>query len=226
MNTKEKKIRIAIDGPSGAGKSTIAKAVAARLDIDYIDTGAMYRAVGYKMISEGISVADSDRERLKNMLERTEIDFCGGNIILDGEIINDRIRIPEVSKMASDCSALPEVRNKLTTLQKQIAASKSVIMDGRDIGTNVIKDAEFKFFMTASAEERAGRRHKELIEKGQDISYAQVLVDIKTRDKNDSTRALNPLRQADDAELLDTTGMSIEDVIRFILSEVEKSGTN
>ena len=226
MNTKEKKIRIAIDGPSGAGKSTIAKAVAARLDIDYIDTGAMYRAVGYKMISEGISVADSDRERLKNMLERTEIDFCGGNIILDGEIINDRIRIPEVSKMASDCSALPEVRSKLTTLQKQIAASKSVIMDGRDIGTNVIKDAEFKFFMTASAEERAGRRHKELIEKGQDISYAQVLVDIKTRDKNDSTRALNPLRQADDAELLDTTGMSIEDVIRFILSEVEKSGTN
>lgn len=158
MNTKEKKIRIAIDGPSGAGKSTIAKAVAARLDIDYIDTGAMYRAVGYKMISEGISVADSDRERLKNMLERTEIDFCGGNIILDGEIINDRIRIPEVSKMASDCSALPEVRNKLTTLQKQIAASKSVIMDGRDIGTNVIKDAEFKFFMTASAEERAGRK--------------------------------------------------------------------
>ena len=128
--------------------------------------------------------------------------------------------------MASDCSALPEVRSKLTTLQKQIAASKSVIMDGRDIGTNVIKDAEFKFFMTASAEERAGRRHKELIEKGQDISYAQVLVDIKTRDKNDSTRALNPLRQADDAELLDTTGMSIEDVIRFILSEVEKSGTN
>ena len=226
MNTKEKKIRIAIDGPSGAGKSTIAKAVAARLDIDYIDTGAMYRAVGYKMISEGISVADSDRERLKNMLERTEIDFCGGNIILDGEIINDRIRTPEVSKMASDCSALPEVRSKLTTLQKQIAASKSVIMDGRDIGTNVIKDAEFKFFMTASAEERAGRRHKELIEKGQDISYAQVLVDIKTRDKNDSTRALNPLRQADDAELLDTTGMSIEDVIRFILSEVEKSGTN
>ena len=205
MNTKEKKIRIAIDGPSGAGKSTIAKAVAAKLDIDYIDTGAMYRAVGYKMISEGISVADSDRERLKNMLERTEIDFCGGNIILDGEIINDRIR---------------------TTLQKQIAASKSVIMDGRDIGTNVIKDAEFKFFMTASAEERAGRRHKELIEKGQDISYAQVLADIKTRDKNDSTRALNPLRQADDAELLDTTGMSIEDVIRFILSEVEKSGTN
>ena len=128
--------------------------------------------------------------------------------------------------MASDCSALPEVRSKLTTLQKQIAASKSVIMDGRDIGTNVIKDAEFKFFMTASAEERAGRRHKELIEKGQDISYAQVLADIKTRDKNDSTRALNPLRQADDAELLDTTGMSIEDVIRFILSEVEKSGTN
>ena len=128
--------------------------------------------------------------------------------------------------MASDCSALLEVRSKLTTLQKQIAASKSVIMDGRDIGTNVIKDAEFKFFMTASAEERAGRRHKELIEKGQDISYAQVLADIKTRDKNDSTRALNPLRQADDAELLDTTGMSIEDVIRFILSEVEKSGTN
>lgn len=218
---KDRIIRIAIDGPSGAGKSTIAKAVAKALGIDYIDTGAMYRAVGYKMIGEGISVSDEDRAKLNDMLARTDIDFSGGNIILDGNIINDRIRTPEVSKMASDCSALPEVREKLVELQRNMAKSKSVIMDGRDIGTNVITDAEYKFFMTASAAERARRRHKELAEKGDSISYKQVLADIQKRDENDSTRKLNPLRQADDAILLDTTGMGIEDVINHILAEVE-----
>ncbi|MCI8631200.1 MAG: (d)CMP kinase [Firmicutes bacterium] len=222
MNAEEKIIRIAVDGPSGAGKSTIAKAVAARLGIDYIDTGAMYRAVGYKMINEGISVSDKDEVRLRDMLARTDIDFSGGSIILDGKIINDCIRTPEVSKMASDCSALPMVREKLVELQKNMAKSKSVIMDGRDIGTNVIKDAEYKFFMTASAEERAARRYKELAEKGDQSSYEQVLCDIKKRDENDSTRKLNPLRQADDAVLLDTTGMSIDEVVNHILAEVKE----
>ncbi len=220
MDTDRKRIRIAIDGPSGAGKSTIAKAVAEKLAIDYIDTGAMYRAIGYKMLTEGIDV--SEEKKIKEMLTRTTIDFSGGNIILDGTVINDRIRTPEVSKMASSSSALPEVRSKLVALQRKIASGKSVIMDGRDIGTNVITDAECKFFMTASKEERAERRYKELAEKGVQTSYAQVLEDIKKRDENDSTRRLNPLAMADDAVLLDTTGMKVDDVVNAILEEVRR----
>jgi len=203
------KIRIAIDGPSGAGKSTIAKRIATLLGIDYIDTGAMYRAVGYKLLQNGISLEDT--EAVKRMLAQTEIDFTGGNIVLDGEIVNDRIRTPEVSKMASDCSALPEVREKLVALQKKMGQEKSVVMDGRDIGTNVLPDAEYKFFMTASAAERAKRRWLELKEKGVMADLAQVEADILQRDHNDSTRKLNPLKKAEDAIELDTTGLTVEE---------------
>ena len=160
----ENKIRIAIDGPSGAGKSTIAKRVAKQLGIDYIDTGAMYRAIGYKVIENQIELSDIDA--LKKLLTRTEIDFVSGDIILDGEIVNDKIRTPEISKMASDASALPEVRGKLVALQRKMGQTKSVVMDGRDIGTNVLPDAEYKFFMTASSSERAHRRWLELNETG------------------------------------------------------------
>ena len=151
------KIRIAIDGPSGAGKSTIAKAVAKALGIDYIDTGAMYRAVGYKMMQNGITI--NNTEALAEMLANTDIDFCDGNIILDGNIINDKIRTEEIGKMASAASALPDVRTKLVDLQRKMGENKSIIMDGRDICTNVLPNAEYKFFMTASAEERADRRY-------------------------------------------------------------------
>lgn len=216
MNTL---IRVAIDGPSGAGKSTIAKAVGKQLNLDYIDTGAMYRAVAYKMILNNVSLSEMDR--LEMLLAGTEIDFSNGNIILDGEIINDKIRTPEISKMASDCSALSQVRGKLVALQKKMGETKNVIMDGRDIGTNVLVDAEFKFFMTASPEERAKRRHIELNEKGEKVSFEQVLNDIKERDYNDSTRALNPLKKAEDALELDTTGMSIEEVINIVLKEIK-----
>lgn len=220
----EKIIRVAIDGPSGAGKSTIAKSLAKKLGIDYIDTGAMYRAVGYKILSCGIDPDDS--QALKRMLDETEIDFSGGNIILDGVIINDKIRTPEISKKASECSALAEVREKLVQLQRKMGQTKSVIMDGRDIGNNVLTDAEYKFFMTASAEERARRRFEELKEKGQNVIYDQVLEDIIQRDHNDMTRKLNPLRKAEDAQELDTTGMSIEEVIDYILKEIEKNGNS
>ena len=213
-------IRVAIDGPSGAGKSTIAKAVAKKLGIDYIDTGAMYRAVGYKTLVCGVD--PQDRQALKNMLEKTSIDFSKGNIILDGEIINDQIRTPQIAKKASECSALADVRQKLVQLPRQMGQEKSVIMDGRDIGSNVLTDAEYKFFMTASAEERAKRRYDELTEKGQDITYDQVLEDIQKRDHSDMTRELNPLRKADDALEVDTTGMSIEDVTNYILKEIER----
>ena len=214
----ENKTRIAIDGPSGAGKSTIAKRVAKLMEIDYIDTGAMYRAIGYKILQNNIRL--DDQEALARLLAQTEIDFSSGNIILDGEIVNDRIRTPEVSKMASDCSALPEVREKLVALQKKMGQVKSVVMDGRDIGTNVLTDAEFKFFMTASSAERAHRRWLEL-EKGENVDLAQVEADIIQRDHNDSTRKLNPLKKADDAIELDTTGMTIEEVTEKILEVVK-----
>ncbi|MCB6992057.1 (d)CMP kinase [bacterium 210820-DFI.6.37] len=218
----ENRIRVAIDGPSGAGKSTIAKAVAKKLGIDYIDTGAMYRAVGYKVLKQGVDPGDA--QALKTLLDETEIDFSKGNIILDGNVINDKIRTPEISKKASECSALAQVREKLVQLQRGMGQSKSVIMDGRDIGSNVLTDAEYKFFMTASPEERARRRFDELKEKGQQVTYEQVLEDILQRDHNDMTRELNPLRKAEDARELDTTGMSIEEVTDYILKEIEKNG--
>nr|WP_315021966.1 (d)CMP kinase [uncultured Aminipila sp.] len=212
------KFRIAIDGPSGAGKSTIAKEVAKFLSIDYIDTGAMYRAIGYKLGQNGIDF--EDKNVLNQILADTEIDFERGNTILDGIVVNDKIRTPEASKMASVCSALPEVREKLVVLQRKMGQTKSVVMDGRDIGTNVLTDAEYKFFMTASAEERAERRFKELFKKGENVTYDQVLQDIIQRDHNDTTRKLNPLRKAEDAIELDTTGMSITEVTDKIINIV------
>lgn len=213
-------IRVAVDGPSGAGKSTVAKAIAKKMNYDYIDTGAMYRAIGYKMMREGIET--DNLSALEDMLKRTEIDFVGGDIILDGIVVNDEIRTPEMSMQASACSAIPMVRGKLVEIQRQMGHRKSVIMDGRDIGTNVLTDAQYKFFLTASAEERAERRYKELLEKGQDVSFENILADIKERDYNDSTRDLNPLKKAEDAVEVDSTDMTIEEVIDFICKELIK----
>lgn len=211
--------RIAIDGPSGAGKSTIAKAVAKKLNIDYIDTGAMYRAVGYKMDKVGVPMEEGPA--LKEMLDATDIDFVAGDIILDGQIVNDVIRTPEVSMLASACSALPMVREKLVEIQRGMGTRKSVIMDGRDIGTNVLKDAEYKIFLTASAEERAKRRFLELQEKGTPQAYEDVLEDIKQRDHNDMTRELNPLAKADDAVELNTDGLGIDEVVQAVLDMIK-----
>ncbi len=213
-------IKIAIDGPGGAGKSTIAKIVAKELEIDYIDTGAMYRAIGYKVKKTGVDI--EDMIALQAMLDETDIDFNQGNIILDGTIVNKEIRTPDMSLMASKVAALGIVREKLVALQRAMGKTKSIIMDGRDIGSNVLTDAEFKFFMTASAEERADRRYKELIEKGEEVTFDDVLNDIKQRDYNDTHRKLNPLKAADDAIMLDTTGMSIEEVVNNILRKVKK----
>lgn len=218
MEMSCKKIRIAIDGPSGAGKSTIARKLAAELGIDYIDTGAMYRAVAYKMIREDVAL--DDESRLADMLSATDIDLSGGAVILDGAVANDEIRTPQVTKMASACSALPAVREKLVSLQRRMGQEKSIVMDGRDIGTNVLADAEYKFFLTASTGERAGRRYKELVEKGQDVTLEQVERDIVQRDYNDTTRALNPLRKAEDALEIDTTSMTIPQVVQAILDVI------
>ena len=210
--------RVAIDGPSGAGKSTIAKAVASALNIDYIDTGAMYRAVGYKMKKEGVDPVDLPA--VQAMLDATQIDFRSGDIYLDEEVVNDQIRTPEMSMMASVCSQIPSVREKLVEIQRGMGMRKSVIMDGRDIGTNVLKDAEYKIYLTASAEERARRRFLELQAKGENQSFEEVLQDIRDRDHNDMTRELNPLRKAEDAIELDTTGLNIDQVVEEVLKIV------
>ncbi len=212
--------RIAIDGPSGAGKSTIARRLASRLGIDYIDTGAMYRAVGYKMLKNGIAL--DDRDGVRQLLDHTEIDFSDGKILLDGQDVSSLIRTPEISAQASACSALGDVRVKLVELQRNMGSKKSVVMDGRDIGTNVFPDAEYKFFITADAEERAKRRYLELKESGQKVELAQILTDIRKRDHDDSTRAINPLRKAEDAIEVDTTHMSIEEVTEFICREMNR----
>ena len=210
--------QVAIDGPSGAGKSTIAKAVAKELGIDYIDTGAMYRAIGYKAKTRDIDPADEDA--IREMLAGTQIDLQQGEVFLDGENVSAQIRTPEMSMMASVCSQIPAVREKLVQLQREMGTRKSVIMDGRDIGTNVLKDARFKIYLTASAEERARRRFLELQEKGETQSFEDVLEDIKQRDHNDMTRELNPLRKADDAVEVDTTGLDIEQVVQKVLEIV------
>ncbi len=207
-------IRIAIDGPSGAGKSTIAKAVAKKLGMEYVDTGAMYRAVGYKM--KNLGVDPEDTETVVRVLAETEIDLENGIIRLDGEDVSGVIRTPEVSAAASVYSALPPVREKLVEIQRAIGHKKSVVMDGRDIGTNVFRDAQFKFFLTASAEERARRRWKELSDKGEEREFSEILADIEQRDYNDTHRKLNPLQQAEDAILVDSTEMSIDEVVDTI----------
>ena len=212
-------LRIAIDGPSGAGKSTVAKAVAEKLGIDYIDTGAMYRAVGFKMLREGVGAEDTGR--VERMLNDTEIDFRSGRIFLDGEDISAGIRTQEISEAASECAQIGIVREKLVQIQRDIGHRKSVVMDGRDIGTNVFPDAQFKFFLTATPEERANRRVKELLEKGEDVSYEATLEDIKKRDYNDTHRKLNPLAKADDAIEVDTTDMTIDEVVQTILDQIK-----
>lgn len=207
-------INIAIDGPAGAGKSTIAKAVAAKLGIIYLDTGAMYRAVAYAALKKGIDVKDP--EGVAQLLENLEMDirYENGvqNVYVNGENATPYLRTPEMSKAASDISALPVVRYKMVELQREFAAKYDVVLDGRDIGTFVLPDANCKFYMTASPEERAKRRFEELTAKGETCDYNAVLQDIVNRDYNDSHREVAPLKQADDAYYLDTTELSIAEV--------------
>ena len=198
---------IAIDGPSAAGKSTLAKKLAKELGIGYIDTGAMYRAMALKAIRCGTDT--SDEAELASLLGSTDIDLEGGQVLLDGEDISGLIRTEEVSMGASRISAIPAVREKLVALQREMGLRKSVVMDGRDIGSNVFPDADFKFFITASPEVRAERRRKELAGKGEQTSFETVLEDIKKRDWDDSNRALNPLVRCEDAILVATDHLSI-----------------
>lgn len=213
-------IRIAIDGPGGAGKSTIAKLVGNKLGLEYIDTGAMYRAIGLKLNRERIS--PNDIEAIRESLDNTSIDFVDGKIILDDEDVSDIIRTQEISKLASMYSQIPDVRTKLVDIQRRIAGGKGVIMDGRDIGTNVLTDAELKIFLTAAPMIRARRRYDELVSMGVQAVFNDIYDDIKDRDYQDSHRKLNPLVKAEDAVLLDTSEMSIEEVVDAISAEADR----
>ena len=216
----QKIFQIAIDGPSGAGKSTIAKRVAEELAIDYIDTGAMYRAVGLKMLRLGIPMEEN--ETLFEMLRNTDVDFSEGRVYLDGEDVSDVIRTQEVSKAASDCSAFATVRRKLVELQQAMGKRKSVIMDGRDIGTAILPDAELKIYLTASVEERARRRYLEMTQKGEACSLEEIQKDIADRDWRDMHRETAPLRQAEDAVYLDTSDMTLDEVVAQITRLAEE----
>ncbi len=220
-------MKIAIDGPSGAGKSTLSKAVAARLGIVYVDTGALYRTVGYAVRQLGIDPHDTAAvigalDGMRISLRYEDGVQC---VYLNGENLGDRIREPEISMYASKVSAIPEVRNFLLGTQRKIAAENDVIMDGRDIGTVILPDAEVKIFMFASPEARAKRRCAELAEKGMPTSYESVLADINERDHNDATRAVAPAVAAEDAVLFDNSDCTFEESVAHLLAIIaEKTG--
>ena len=215
---------IAIDGPSGSGKSSVAKAVSARLGFLYVDTGAIYRTVGVFAKRNGID--PHDEETLGTNLDKVDIKikWIEGtqHVFLSGEDVSEEIRLPEMSMYASAVSALGKVRAFLLQMQRDFAKTNNVIMDGRDIGTVVLPDADVKIFMFATAEARAQRRYKELLEKGKDVTYEDVLSDMIERDKNDSSRALAPCKPAEDAIMLDNSRMNLEENIEKVLEIINE----
>ena len=216
-------INIAIDGPAGAGKSSVAKAVAQKLGFIYVDTGALYRSIGVNALRSNIETDNA--QAVTKMLPsiNVELKYVDGaqRVILNGDDVSEAIRMPEASMAASNVSAIPAVREFLLDLQRNMAATNNVIMDGRDIGTVILPNAQFKFFLTASAEVRADRRFKELTEKGLTVDYKALLDEIIQRDYNDSHRATAPLKQADDAILIDSSNMTIDEVITFITDRIK-----
>ena len=216
-------INIAIDGPAGAGKSSVAKAVAAKLGFIYVDTGALYRSIGVNALRHGIKTDDADAVIALLPETKVELRYIDGTqrVFLNGEDVSEAIRMPEASMAASNVSAIPAVRTFLLDLQRDMAKNNNVIMDGRDIGTVILPDAQYKFFLTASAEVRADRRFKELKEKGIDVDYNALLEEIIQRDYNDSHRETAPLRQADDAILIDSSNMTLEESINAIADRVK-----
>ncbi|APQ72260.1 cytidylate kinase [Clostridium botulinum] len=213
-------ISIAIDGPAGAGKSTIAKIIGNKLNIMYINTGSMYRAVTLMALKNNIEPYDI--ESLKALINSMNISFNGNNIIVNGKDLEEDIRMPIINNNVSKYAAVEEVRELLVSMQQNISKKYNVVMDGRDIGTVVLKDAPYKFFITASAEVRAKRRLKELKEKGININFRDVLKEIKERDYIDSNRKVNPLKQSKDAILIDTSNFTIEEVVDKICTIIKR----
>lgn len=216
---------IAIDGPSGAGKSTLAKMIAEELGFLYVDTGAIYRTVGVFTKQNGVDPRDAPA--VIGLLDSIQIELNYGedglqHMYLNGEDVTTAIRQHEISAYASAVSAIPRVREFLLEMQRSLARTNNVVMDGRDIGTVVLPDADVKLFLTAAPEERARRRYEELIARGQKADYETVFQDLLVRDKNDSTRASAPLRQAEDALLIDTTGNTLEQSFEILLNTVKE----
>ncbi len=219
----DRKITIALDGPSGSGKSTVAKRISQELDILYLDTGAMYRAVALEALKRGIDTFDEAgvSEFIDNI--DLEIKYMNGtqHTFLDGEDVSEKIREPQVSMAASNVSSLKCVRLKMVDMQRKIAANSSCVLDGRDIGSFVLPNADYKFFVTASVDVRADRRYKELALKGHKVDFDELKAEIEQRDYNDRNRDFAPLVQADDAILIDTSFMTISQVVGKILSYVK-----
>ncbi|MCM1437987.1 MAG: (d)CMP kinase [Roseburia sp.] len=217
-------INIAVDGPAGSGKSTVCKLVAAKLGILYLDTGAMYRAIAYKCLKDKLDYGDKDAvKHIVNKLN-LKVEYSGGKQItlLDGEDVSDLIRTPQVSMLASYISAYSFVRTEMVALQRKIAQKTSCILDGRDIGTNVLPDCKFKFYLNASPEVRSRRRFDEDKEKGGTQRYEQVLKEINERDFQDRNRAFAPLKKANDAVEIDTSDMTIDEVVSKIISKIQE----
>jgi len=210
---------IAVDGPAGAGKSTIAKIIANKLNINYIDTGAMYRAITYKCLKNNIDVENA--EEVVALAKSTEIDFKDNNIYLDKKIVNDEIRTVDVSNNVSKVSKIKEVRKLLVDVQRNIGSKSSVILDGRDIGSVVFPNADYKFYLITTPEERGTRRFKEMKNKGYDVNLDEIIKDIVDRDKMDMNRKFAPLVKAKDALEIDTTGKTIDDVVDEVVSKIK-----
>ena len=217
-------INIALDGPAGSGKSTVAKILSKELDILYLDTGAMYRACALKAVREGVD--PQNRAEVEGIVEKlnVKVEYIDGSqhTFLDGEDVSDKIRVNEVSMAASHISAHPCVRVKMVEMQREIAKQMSCILDGRDIGSTVLPDAKFKFFLTADSEIRAKRRYNELIEKGQTVDFEKLHAEIIQRDKQDSEREFSPLVCANDAVVIDTSNMSIDEVLATVKAYVQE----
>lgn len=217
-------INIAIDGPAGAGKSTVAKGVAAKLGYIYVDTGALYRAIGVYALRAGVDTKDGDGVSALLPEINVELKFIDGvqHVFLNGEDVSVEIRTPDASMAASNVSAIPSVRSFLFDLQRNIASKNDCIMDGRDIGTVVLPNAQVKIFLTADPEERAMRRYRELIVKDPDVKYDDVLADLKVRDYQDSHREIAPLKPAEDSVVYNTTGNSLEESIEKVISIIKE----
>lgn len=215
-----KHFSIAIDGPAGAGKSTVAKIIADKLNINYIDTGSMYRAFTLKLLNENIDLDDINT--IVDVLNSTSIDFKDNHIYLDGTVVDSEIRDNTISNNVSKVATIKEVRERLVEIQREIARKSSSIMDGRDIGSTVLRDAKYKFFLTASVDERAKRRHIDLGAENGSFSLESVKEDIEARDKADTTRAISPLVQSEDAVVIDTTGETIDETVARILNSIEE----
>ncbi len=214
-------VSVAIDGPAGSGKSTISKRAAQILGFEYIDTGAMYRALTLKVLNNGLDPKNSDQ--VISLLGETDIDFIDNHIYLDGEMVDEAIRQNKISQNVSYIAAIKEVREAMVKIQQNMSKSKSIIMDGRDIITVVLPNADFKIFVTASVEERSRRRYKELLEKGEtNISLDLIKRDIERRDFIDSNREVAPLVKTEESILLDTTDKTIEELVNTIVSLVKR----